>query len=116
MYAKLTIHDIVTEFDNISCEEALELLEKLEDTDPKFFDFQFEDYDSSFMQFMKDDGAISVCVGTPTQNGELYCRYAPYDGMISFDLLEDAIDDFFNDSTDISYFEWDHNLDDYIQL
>ena len=44
MYAKLDINNNVTEFDNITYEEASELLEKLENTNPKFFDFQFEDW------------------------------------------------------------------------
>ena len=70
----------------------------------------------SLSNISKENGIINVCIGTHTENDELYCRYAPYDYLISFTLLEDALDDFFNGSTDMPYFDWDENLDDYIKL
>jgi hypothetical protein len=32
------------------------------------------------------------------------------------DLLEEAIEDFFDGDTDLSYIDWDHDLDDYVHM
>lgn len=92
------------------CEDALEALEEINALELDEYEILVEDIDKSTLQIMNG----GLFVGIPTDNHEIYCRYALDANDI--DLLKDAIEDFFGGDTELPYINWDHNLDDYIPI
>ena len=90
-------------------EDAINQLEIIFSKKIEDYELLIEDVDESMLQIMNG----GLCVAIPTANNEMYCRYTG-DCCVPLDLLEDAIEDFFDDDTELSYIEWDHDLDDYI--
>lgn len=92
------------------CEDAIEQLEMIDSMNIEDYEILVEDIDESTLQIMNG----GLFVGIPTDKQEIYCRYTM--DTVSIDLLEQAIEDFFVGDTNLTYIEWDHNLDDYIPM
>lgn len=116
MKIALTFNNKNSVIPNGTYEDAQRFIELLEESDPQFFDLQFERTDSGFLQLMKENGIINVCVGSPVGNSQLLCKYTDYDHPISYTTVEDIVDDFFSGNTTLSYLEWNEEMNDYVPI
>ena len=91
-------------------EDAIEQLETITFMNIEEYEILIEDINENSLQIMNG----GLFVGVPTDKQEIYCRYTM--DVVNIDLLEDAIEDFFDGNTDLSYIDWDHSLDDYIPM
>ena len=92
------------------CEDAIEQLEMITSMNIEDYEILIEDVDRSVLQIV----CGGLFVGVPTDQHEIYCRYTI--DSVDIDMLENAIEDFFDGDTSLIYIDWDHNQDDYIPI
>jgi hypothetical protein len=96
--------------DDALSEDVIEQLDAINSMNIEDYEILVEDVDESTLQIMNG----GLFVGIPTDKQKIYCRYT--NDVVDVDLLEEAIEDFFDGDTDLSYIDWDHDLDDYVHM
>ena len=96
--------------------DAQRILGQLEESNASSFDLWLERFDSGFLQLIMENGIINACIGIPAGNGQLLCKYTDYDHRISYAEVEDAVEDFFGGNTNLSYLEWNNEMNDLVPI